>query len=225
MKKIILVLALISVLLLAGCTNGQPVTNQPGGDVIQPDGSILKADGTMVKPDGTMVKPDGTMIKPDGTMVKPDGTMILPDGTMVAPEQTQNNDSPSDSAADDGVMMKKSSYEPFTKEKFEAAKASGKKIFLNFYADWCPICGQQEPIVVQSFESEQVNNAELIGFRVNYRDNQTDSDEEALASQYGISYQHSHVLLSETGEVLYKRIGESYANAGEAAEKITQTGA
>ena len=223
MKKIIPVLLIAAVLLLFGCTYGQPVQNQ-SGDIVQPDGSTLKADGTMVKPDGTMVKPDGTMVAPDGTLTQPDGTMVKPDGTMVEPEQAQNSDSGNDSMAGDEAVMKKSSYEPFTKAKFDAAKASGKKIFLNFYANWCPICVQQEPIIAQAFETAQVQNAELVGFRVNYRDSDTDSDEETLASQYGISYQHSHVYLSETGEALYKRIGETYANADEAAAKITQTG-
>ena len=204
MKKIVLFLALASVLVLAGCTNGQP-----GASNQNSNGDTVQQDGTIVKPDGTMVKPDGTMVKPDGTMVKPDGTMILPDGTMVEPN---------DSGSPGTSRTLGSLYQPFSKAEYEAAKASGKKIFLDFYANWCPICKAQEPNVEGAFSDWQ--NAEIVGFRVNYNDSQTDSDEQALARQFNVTYQHTYVFVDSSEEVLLRQSGATWG-ASEIRNKLT----
>ena len=43
----------------------------------------------------------------------------------------------------------------------------------------------------------------MVGFRVNYRDNQTDDAETALARQYGVAYQHTKVAVKD-GQVVLK---------------------
>ncbi|MEK7255323.1 MAG: thioredoxin family protein [Bacteroidota bacterium] len=107
-----------------------------------------------------------------------------------------------------GKAMVKSTFEPFTKEKYEAAKASGKTIFLEFYANWCPICASQKPKLEQGFG--ELKNQSLVGFQVNYKDNETDADELALARKFGITYQHTHVLI-DSGENVLLRSSESWS--------------
>ncbi len=191
--KLLMILGLALLLVTVGCVSN--AQNQNTGDIVQPDGTILKADGTMVKTDGTMIKPDGTMIKPDGTMVKPDGTMIKPDGTMIAPDGTIIE-------PNDEVMTKGVEYVPFTKEAYDQAKADGKTIFLEFYANWCPTCKAQAPALEEGFSMIQSEN--LVAFRVNYKDTETDADETALAQKFNITYQHTHVVTNTSEETLLK---------------------
>lgn len=147
----------------------------------------------------TTVLEDGTMVKPDGTMIKPDGTIVNPDGTMTEPTDSGNAQTDSESP-----------YVPFSQAAFDAAKASGKKIFLNFYANWCPICKAAEPKVTGGFA--QCNNSDIVGFQVNYNDNQTDADELALAQTYNVTYQHTYVYVDSDGQsVLFKQSGANWS--------------
>lgn len=214
MNKTAVFFFLIGALLLVGCTQQ---ANSDSQTTVLEDGTMVKPDGTMIKPDGTMIKPDGTMVKPDGTMVKPDGTIVNPDGTMIEPDNsTANSDSNPTPAPIAGA---ESIYEPFSQAAFEAARDSEKKIFLNFYANWCPICKAAEPKVVDAFS--QCNNSEIVGFRVNYNDNQTDSDELALAQAHNVTYQHTYVYLEADGQtVLFKQLGANWS-ASELASQLS----
>jgi|SRR3989338_4049411 len=91
-------------------------------------------------------------------------------------------------------------YLDFNKADYEKALKEKKKILLYFYANWCPICKREQPETFAAFN--EINDAELIGFRVNYRDSETDVDEEALAKEFGVSYQHTKVILKYGQRVL-----------------------
>ena len=106
----------------------------------------------------------------------------------------------------EGVMTDKSGYTgkvlagtestkylDFSKADYEKALKDKKKILLYFYASWCPLCIKEQPETFAAFN--ELNDADLIGFRVNYRDSDTDSDEETLAKEFGVSYQHTKVIL------------------------------
>jgi len=106
------------------------------------------------------------------------------------------------------AMMEKSSYTgkvlagtettkylDFNKEDYDKALKEKKKILLYFYANWCPICRLEQPKTFAAFN--EINDPDLIGFRINYRDSDTDSDEESLAKEFGVSYQHTKVLLKD----------------------------
>jgi thiol-disulfide isomerase/thioredoxin len=89
----------------------------------------------------------------------------------------------------------------FSQTDFETALASDKVIVLYFYANWCPICREEFPKMQAAFNELETSN--VIGFRVNFNDNETDADEVALARQHGIAYQHTKVIV-QNGRQLIK---------------------
>lgn len=98
-------------------------------------------------------------------------------------------------------------YKEFTKADYDRAIADGKVVFLNFYANWCPVCRAEAPDLVDGFN--KLNNPNVVGFRVNFKDDETDEAEKALASEFGITYQHSKVIVKD-GQTVYKQIAEDW---------------
>ena len=88
----------------------------------------------------------------------------------------------------------------FTKADYDAALKSDKLIVLYFYANWCPICKAEFPIMQNAFNELSTNKA--IGFRVNYNDDQTDNDEKNLAREFGVAYQHTKVFVKNGQRIL-----------------------
>ena len=81
----------------------------------------------------------------------------------------------------------------FSKVDYDKALAEGKIILLDFYANWCPICRSEAPMLHTGFDG--LTTDQVIGFRVNYNDSDTDEAEKALARQFNITYQHTKVIL------------------------------
>lgn len=92
-----------------------------------------------------------------------------------------------------------SPYLEFNKADYEKALSDNKIIVLDFYANWCPICRSEAPHLRDGFES--LTSDQVVGFRVNFNDSDTDDDEKALASQFEIPYQHTKVILKNGQEV------------------------
>ncbi len=93
------------------------------------------------------------------------------------------------------LAKKNSTFTEFNKKDYERALSEGKIVYLEFYANWCPICRAQEPELIEGFN--MLNRADVAGFRVNYKDDQTDGDEKELATKYKIPYQHHKIVLKE----------------------------
>lgn len=90
-------------------------------------------------------------------------------------------------------------YLEYTKAGYEQALKDKKIVVLNFYASWCPICRAEASEVKAAFDS--LTNPDVVGFQVNYNDPETDADEKALAKEFGVTYQHTKVILKEGKEV------------------------
>lgn len=88
----------------------------------------------------------------------------------------------------------------FTKSDYEAFLKTDKLIVLYFYANWCPICRAEFPLMQEAFNELLTDN--VIGFRVNYNDDQTDSDEKNLAREFGVAYQHTKVFVNNGLRIL-----------------------
>lgn len=93
-----------------------------------------------------------------------------------------------------------SKYLEFSKADYERALNEKEIIVLYFYANWCPLCKKEQPEIFGAFD--QLGNPAVIGFRVNYKDSDTDTDEEAMAEKFGVAYQHTKVILKNGQKVL-----------------------
>ena len=157
--------------------------------------SSMEKDATLN--DGTKVMTDGKVIRTNGTaMMLHEGESIWMDGIfMKAGEMMEENKGMMPSSYKGKVLAgtETTKYLDFNKADYDKALKEKKKILLYFYANWCPICKKEQPETFAAFN--EINDPDLIGFRVNYRDSDTDADEEALAKEFGVSYQHTKVIL------------------------------
>ncbi|MBI3282792.1 thioredoxin family protein [Candidatus Curtissbacteria bacterium] len=107
-----------------------------------------------------------------------------------------------------GVVLAGSSspYLEFNKTDYQKALFEKKIIILDFYANWCPICRAETPHLRAGFDS--LTSEQVVGFRVNFNDSDTDNDEKELAKEFEIPYQHTKVILKNGQEV--KRSGDQW---------------
>lgn len=89
----------------------------------------------------------------------------------------------------------------FTQQDYEKALKTNKLIVLYFYAIWCTICQAETGAALYPAFNE-LQTGEVIGFRVNYDDKDTDSNERALARQFGVAYQHTKVFVRNNARLL-----------------------
>ncbi len=112
---------------------------------------------------------------------------------------------------EDGAMMakytgtvlagKSAPFLDYNKADYDAAIASDKLVVLYFYANWCPICKEETKNALYPAFNELTTD-KVVGIRVNYKDSDTTKDEEDLARKYGITYQHTKVLVKNGKQLL-----------------------
>lgn len=93
-----------------------------------------------------------------------------------------------------------SPFVEFSQAGYEKAISDGKIVFLDFYANWCPVCRAEAPEIDAGFNS--LITDQVVGFRVNFKDSDTDSDEAELAQKFNVPYQHTKVILKNGKEIL-----------------------
>ena len=158
----------------------------------------------MMLNDGTKIMTNGKVVKKDGTsfMLK-EGESIWMDGTfMKAGEMMENDEEGMMESSYTGKVLAgtASKYLDFKKADYDKALRDKKKILLYFYANWCPTCKKEQPETFAAFN--ELKDPALVGFRVNFKDSDTDADEIALAKEFGIAYQHTKVILKDGQKVL-----------------------
>ena len=135
---------------------------------------------------------DDVMMESDDTMIEGDDAM-MDEGVLMGAESEFS-----------GTRLAGSASAPlldFTQADYEKALASEKLIALYFYANWCPTCRAEFPLMEQAFDKLETD--QVVGFRVNFNDNETDADETALAREFGVAYQHTKVFV-KNGERIVK---------------------
>jgi len=96
-------------------------------------------------------------------------------------------------------------YVEYSKDVLEQSSSMRRVLF--FYASWCPTC---RPADADFEKNIDLIPANLVIIRVNYNDPETDAEEKALASQYGITYQHTFVQIDAQGNVVTKWNGGQF---------------
>ncbi len=99
-------------------------------------------------------------------------------------------------------------YIRYNKADYDKALTEGKVIYLYFYANWCPICREERPKILATFNEMNYPNA--IGFEAHFNDNEVTKDDEELARQLGVSYQHTSVIhvvgIDKTGKEAFRSL-------------------
>lgn len=130
-------------------------------------------------------------------------TPTTPANNQPVQEETMQDNDPSDvQSATEAEQLggTTSPYYAFTADAYEEAINSDKLVFLEFYANWCPTCRVEQPDIVEGFN--QLERDDVVGFRANFKDSDTDAAEDALAQQLGVTYQHTKIIFKDGEEVL-----------------------
>lgn len=104
------------------------------------------------------------------------------------------------------IVETDSRYKPYSLAAFEAAR--DKKRVLFFHAPWCPTCRPADASFQQNADAIP---EDVVLFKTDY-DSSTD-----LKKQYSITYQHTYVLVDDTGREIKKW------NGGGIDELVTNT--
>ncbi len=124
-------------------------------------------------------------------------TMDKDDGAMMEhkEEATETNLAAKEYVGQILAGNEKSPLLDFNMADYKKALSENKLVLLYFYASWCPICKDEVKNSLYPFFNENMNS-ELLGFRVNFNDSDTDKNEEDLAREFGVAYQHTKVIVS-----------------------------
>ena len=85
-----------------------------------------------------------------------------------------------------------SRYYRYSKEAYDAAIVEGKVVYLYFYANWCPICKEARPKILDAFNS--IEYLDVIGFEVHYNDNEEKDFDKEVTRNYQVPYQHTTII-------------------------------
>lgn len=98
------------------------------------------------------------------------------------------------------------SYYTFSKTQYDDLRTQNVPVLLYFFANWCPTCAAQTPVLEQFLKTNTVSPAVVL--RVNYNDTDTDAEEKTLAQEFGITYQHTFVGVDRTGKEVLRVTGQ-----------------
>ena len=180
------IIAIVAVVLVLGGVMFYANRSETTDDKMTQEKAVMEQkekDAMMAKEDDVMMQKDGEAMmekKDEGATMDKGETMMKYSGAVLAGKSAPLLD--------------------FTKADYDAAVKSDKLVILYFYANWCPICKAEFPVMQNAFN--KLSTDKVIGFRVNYNDDQTSADEKALAKQFGVAYQHTKVFVKNGERIL-----------------------
>lgn len=198
MPRILLPIALS--LTLVGCDAWMQPT--PVDDSMMRDDTMIKKDDAMMD-DDSMMKDDAMMdgregewtdeemkaMEDGGHMMNDDG-MKKDDAMMKAEgDAMMKGDGDAMMKKEDQAMMAKGSYTAYTPEVL----TNGDTKVLFFHAAWCPSCKKGDASLNAWYRA---NTYDRSVYKVDY-DNSND-----LKAKYGVTYQHTFVLVDGQGNAL-----------------------
>ncbi len=184
MKKIILFSGFMLLIILASCTSPTINPEAPVADVILQEETMMKDDTMMDKNEDSMMKDETMMDKTEDTMMKEDTMMDKMD------EAIMKDDSMMEKTED--TMMEKWSYTAYSSDML--GKTENTVVF--FHANWCPSCRAADAGITWGIVPEN-----LTILKADY-----DSETE-LKKKYGVTSQHTFVLVDAQGELIKKWAG------------------
>ncbi len=188
-----IIAVIVGVLVLGGAVYYANQSKEP--DTVTQEEAMMETDVVEQQQDGAMElnENDGMMEQTDTEMVQ-DTSVMKDESAMVNNDETMMKYSGATLAGTSAPLL------DFTKSDYDTAVKTDKLIVLYFYANWCPTCKAEFPVMQKVFDKLTTDN--VIGFRVNYNDNQTDEDEKKLAREFGVAYQHTKVFVKNGQRIL-----------------------
>ena len=101
-------------------------------------------------------------------------------------------ESPSSKFDDKNLEMLANRYYRYDPVQYQNALADNKVVYLYFYANWCPICKEARPKILNAFN--QINYQDVVGFEVHFNDDETKDFDVEITRNYQIPYQHTTVI-------------------------------
>lgn len=163
-------------------------------EIVNTNDSMMKDAWVMEKTESNMMEQDTMMKKSDEAMMDTSQEAVIDqNSTMEKPEDSMMKKS--DEAMMDtteGTMMKKGNYTAYSADMI--GKSENTVVF--FHANWCPSCRAADTGISAGNIPEN-----LTILKADY-----DSETE-LKKKYGVTSQHTFVLLNSQGEMMKKWVG------------------
>jgi hypothetical protein len=86
-------------------------------------------------------------------------------------------------------------YLDFNEQDYQMALRNNKRILLVFYASWSPASATEHEHARLAFA--ELHNADVVGFRVHYKDGEASPADDALALQFDVLEENTKVLLRD----------------------------
>lgn len=165
------------------------------------DDAMMKEDDAMMESSDAMMKEEDAMMSSEAAMEKDEGIMASSEDAMMKKEDTMMSSEAAMEKSEDSMMKKEVSTAVYAEYK-EGVIGNGQTSILFFHAKWCPTCRQADTDLKEMYGS---GVASLPMYKVDY---DTYAD---LKTKYGVTYQHTFVVIDGTGTAKTTVLGPSKA--------------